>query len=213
MNSKGVPGTGAALVYDRRGTCYLLTSHHVAFGNGARPGEPVWLVPADGIIGSPPTPLGVARHGEIGRVSAGGAVRFVDAALVEVPAELVDRVRDALGHPREPAVVGAQVGLAVVKRGPPPDRPGRGADADYPDRPYIDGRTFEAPGQILIGSPDAERNFAAPGDPVPRSKTRAASSSACYGVARPPVRSLACPISTVLECLNVSLDVSLGRSG
>jgi hypothetical protein len=169
VTARGVPGTAAALVRDAAGTAYLLTAHHVAFGQDGSTGDQVFAVPDrehdPGPADPGPVPVGTVARGQIGR--SGDGQSFVDAALVEL-------VRTA-SHPRWLAealaalpsrmAVGLSVGAAVTKDGPATGAT-RGVllDPGYHDYPVIEGRRFSAPAQLLLGPVDSDLVFCAPGD-------------------------------------------------
>ncbi|MFE9775612.1 hypothetical protein ACFYOV_28890 [Streptomyces sp. NPDC005931] len=169
VNARGVPGVVGALVRDPGGVSYLLSSHHVVFGAGAQEGDAVWALPPTADPGDPgvPTRLGRGRRGHLGLVKFAGETCFVDGALIELD-DAADRpawLREALtgAWPRE--VAQAEPGAPVHKRGPATGlTQGTLLDVAYPDRPFIEGHTWTAPGQLLVASQDPDRAFSAPGD-------------------------------------------------
>ncbi|MFJ8628866.1 hypothetical protein ACIRD3_39295 [Kitasatospora sp. NPDC093550] len=169
VNSRGVPGVAGALVRDPRGVTYLLASHHVVFGAGAEEGDPVWALPPsiDPDDVAEPVLLGRARHGHLGLVEFAGRDCFVDGGLIELD-DAADRpawLRDTLAGAWPTAAGRAEPGVAVHKRGAATGlTQGTVLDVAYPDRPFIDGREWTAPGQLLVASRDPSRAFSAPGD-------------------------------------------------
>ncbi|RKT09342.1 hypothetical protein BX285_6429 [Streptomyces sp. 1114.5] len=172
VNSRGVPGVAGALVRDPRGVTYLLASHHVVFGAGAEEGDPVWALPPSADLVDPvdraePALLGRARRGHLGLVESAGRDCFVDGALIELDlvAEQPAWLRDTLAGAWPTAAGRAEPGTAVHKRGAATGlTQGTVLDVAYPDRPFIDGREWTAPGQLLVASRDPGRAFSAPGD-------------------------------------------------
>ncbi|MFF2949748.1 hypothetical protein ACFVVU_00125 [Kitasatospora sp. NPDC057965] len=172
VNARGVPGVAGVLVRDSRGVTYLLASHHVVYGAGAEEGDIVWALPLSADPADPagpvePAPLGRARRGHLGLVEFAGEACYVDGALVELddapnrPAWL----RDALAGAWPTAAGRAEPGAAAHKRGAATGLTrGTVLDVAYPDRPFIDGREWTAPGQLLVASRDPSRAFSAPGD-------------------------------------------------
>lgn len=167
VNHKGVPGVLGAVVRDDAGGRFLLTCHHVLYGRGAKTGEPVWAVEERG-FGRSFVEIGRTVRGEIGRVTHDGRHGFIDGALASLDedARLPDFVRRALANAAatglaEEVVVGQAVSKDAAITG---YTRGRIIDTAHFDRPFIDGRTFEAPGQILIRSEDDELCFSAAGE-------------------------------------------------
>ena len=214
-NSRGVPGTAAALVHDGAGTCYLLTNHHVVFGAGGTSGERVWALPEDGAETTEAVCLGPARTGQLGRVSFGGAVYFVDCALVELTyAEFPDWLRAALDAGRPVAAATAETGMSVRKHGPATGTTlGVVLDAAYPDHPFIDGRYRPAPGQILVGSRDPARNFSAAGDSGAAVLDGQGRILGLLWGSNESGEGIASPIAAVLDCLGVTLATAAAPVG
>jgi len=206
-NARGVPGTAGLLVRGRDGAALLLTSHHVVFGDGAVEGDRVWALPEEG-EGAGAVRLGRALRGVLGRVSVGPAACFVDCALIALdagdrPAWLAGALA-ALERPRASAAAAA--GQAVRKHGAATGvTEGVVRDVGYADRPFIAGRVWEAPGQLLIAARDAELNFSAPGDSgatvVDHDDRVVGLLWGCNGNGE----GIACPIAPVLVCLEVGL--------
>lgn len=208
-SARGVPGTAGAVVEHSSGTRYLLSNEHVVFGGGAELGDPVWAIPPermdDDVTGA--VLLGRVFSGRIGRVTFEGEDCFVDCALVELvesalPAWIAERL-DGLAAFETAA---PEPGIAVCKSGAATGRTeGVLVDIAYPDYPVIDGRTWSAPGQLLVDSQNPELNFSAPGD----------SGSALFDVngrllgllwgSNLSGQGVACPIAPVLDCLKVTL--------
>jgi hypothetical protein len=210
VNSRGVPGTAAATVRDGTGTRFLLTNYHVAFGDGAPAGEPVWAVPepdslADGVV------LGPTRRGEIGRVSVDGRIGFVDCALVELGSDpLPAWLRDCLDVTRRPGPAAVSVGSTVVKHGPTTGTTlGVVLDADHQDRPVIGGHTFHAVGQLLIGSQETQLNFSAAGDSGAAVLDDEGFIVGLLWGSNALGEGMASPIAAVLDCLGVTLEPAL----
>lgn len=208
VNSRGVPGAAGALVRDPHGTRYLLVSHHVLFGAGGRPGDRVWATPPGAPDGDDMTCLGYARPGAMGRVTVGGEVSFVDAALVELAGDTAypPWLAEALAGDWPAQLAEPVVGARVTKHGPVTGTTeGVVIDTAYPDHPFIGGRTWSAPGQLLVDPADPAQDFSAPGD----------SGAALLDGERRLVgllwgtnaagQGLACPVRPLLEHLGVAL--------
>lgn len=166
VNARGVPGVAGALVRDTWGVTYLLASHHVVFGGGAEEGDTVWALPPVAGLDEPVL-LGCARRGRLGLVEFAGETWFVDGALIELDdaPDWPPWLREALTGPWPTAAAQAKPGAAVHKRGTATGLTrGTLLDVAYPDRPFIDGREWTAPGQLLVASRDPDRAFSAPGD-------------------------------------------------
>lgn len=206
VNARGVPGTVAGLVRDGSGTQYLLANHHVVFGDGARVGEQVWAMPPADELTLQPVRLGTARTGEIGLVGVGEHARFVDCALIEVDDDYPPWIVGSLEGAAAIGTARAWADATVLKHGPATGTThGTVLDADYPDHPYIAGRAFTAPGQILVGSAVADRSFAAPGDSGAGLLDRDGRLVGLLWGSNGSGDGLACPIDAVLECLGVTL--------
>ncbi|MET8863810.1 hypothetical protein ABZW11_12705 [Nonomuraea sp. NPDC004580] len=164
VNARGVPGVASVLVRDAEGALHLLTGHHVLHGCGAQAGDVVWALPSDG---DEPVRLGQAGHGHLGTVKHDGEEYFVDAALIRLDdvRNLPGWLRLALAGPWPVEVARPEPKALVCKHGPGTGRTdGVLLDVAYPDRPFIDGREFRAPGQLLVGPRDPGRVFSTSGD-------------------------------------------------
>jgi hypothetical protein len=156
VNARGIPGTIGAFVRTADGTACFLTSHHVLFGAGAREGDAVWLE-RDGRF----VEIGRALRGRIGRTTHDGEIVFIDCALGTLhDARLADRSGAAGG------IADAVAGTRVRKTGSTTGTTDGIVDTvTYPDVPFIDGRRYEAPRQLLIRPLDAGTGcFSAAGD-------------------------------------------------
>jgi hypothetical protein len=174
VNIRGTPGTVSALVRCEDGLLRCLTNHHVLFGRGAGAGDGVFAV--DESDGSPRLiMIGTTARGHIGRVMHFGSPVFVDCALVTLgdpsgwPASLKRQLGalPVLRELRDPSIGGIAMKEGVATG----HTTGRIVDIAYPDRPFIDGRQYDAPGQLLVQpvsaagiSTDVETNFCAGGD-------------------------------------------------
>jgi hypothetical protein len=211
VNDRGVPGTAAALVAGGDGRRYLLANHHLVFGNNGAAGDRVWALPAQHAQQAGPQDavlIGHAHSGEIGRVSSGGEVCFVDCALVELaePARIPRWLR-ALLAAGWPAEAGAPApGTPVVKHGPATGTTrGTVLDIEYPDNAIIEGRRWSAPGQLLVGSRDPELMFCAPGDSGAALLDERGRILGLMWGSNESGQGVACPIGAVLDCLGVTL--------
>ena len=171
FNAKGIPGTVSALVRCEDGLLKCLTNYHVLFGNGGSVGDPVFSFDeSNGLIA-----IGTTVRGHIGRVMDAGSPVFVDCALATLgdPASWSASLKRQLAA--LPVLEGAcdpAIGGVVIKEGAATGlTTGRVVDIAYPDRPFIDGRQYDAPGQLLVRPlsaagvlADIETNFCAGGD-------------------------------------------------
>jgi hypothetical protein len=183
----------------------LLANHHVVFGGGAAAGDCVWALSEDCNV----APLGIALRGQIGRVTFAAETHFVDCALVALGeiASLPGWVRAALATlGRRQASSRARPGLAVAKLGPATGQTlGVIGRVDYFDHPYIGGRAWSAPRQLLIESSDPALRFCGRGD------SGSALLDADNGVvgllwgSTGSGQGIASPIEPVLDCLEVRL--------
>jgi hypothetical protein len=213
VNSRGVPGTAGVMARDHSGARLLIANHHVIFGGGAATGEVVWALPPDDEGAREPraAALGTARSGRIGRVSFEGAVYFVDCALIELSdlTRFPDWLRSVLDGPWPAAVAAAHPGAGAIKHGPSTGTTlGTIIDAAYPDRPFIEGRSWTAPGQLLIQSRDPELNFSAPGDSGAALLDEQGRILGLMWGSNSGGQGVACPIEPVLDCLGVALEKS-----
>jgi S1-C subfamily serine protease len=166
INARGVPGGAGALVRSPDRPALLLTTHHVAFGRGAAEGDVLWARPDSPL--ARPEPVGRTLRGRIGRVDHDGKSTFVDCALVELEEEtgLSPRLAAALDRlPRLGPIARAGARACVTKTGPASGvTEGVVVDAAHHDRPFVGGRSYEAPGQMLVAPARAGELFSAPGD-------------------------------------------------
>jgi len=209
-SARGVPGTACALVADDAGRRLLLANHHVVFGGGAAPGDPVWAIPpgCDDDCRRDAVRLGAVGCGYLGRITFGRDMCFVDCATVALagevrfPAWLAKQIDNAVA----PESAGAQTGMPVFKTGVTTGRTeGQLVDVAYPDHPFVEGRWRSAPGQLLVDSRTVGMNFAAPGDSgAPLVDERGRIVGMLWG-SNANGQGIACPIAPVLNCLRVSL--------
>jgi hypothetical protein len=211
VNDRGEPGTAAALVADASGRRYLLANHHLVFGPDGAAGDRIWALPAgdpDDAGRQDAVLIGHAHSGEIGRVSVGDAVCFVDCALVQLaePAGF-PRWLDALLAAGWPADVGVPAaGTAVVKHGPATGTTrGTVLDIAYPDNAFIEGRRWSAPGQLLAGSGDPDVIFCASGDSGAALLDERDRILGLVWGSNESGQGVACPVGAVLDCLGVTL--------
>ena len=151
-SSRGVPGTAGAIVADAEGSRCVLTNYHVILGSGAVVGDQVWAIPPGlgNAVAHEPVCLGRAHAGRIGRVTLGDETYFVDCAVAAVaddppfPAWL----RAALADDTWPSETAAAVpGMHVFKCGATTGfTEGIVVDVAYPEHPFIEGRSWRAPG-------------------------------------------------------------------
>ncbi|MEU8359905.1 hypothetical protein AB0C27_28215 [Nonomuraea sp. NPDC048882] len=209
VNSRGVPGVASVLVRDIDGAHHLLANHHVVHGAGAQDGEAVWALPPSRGDGAPAEPvrLGHAGRGRLGTVKHDGEEYFVDAALVGLGG--VQNLPGWLWHtfagPWPTIVAPPEPGAVVSKHGPATGlTEGILLDVAYPDRPFIDGREFLAPGQLLVGPRDPERVFSASGDSGAALLDEQRRLIGLLWGATAGGDGVACPIAPVLDCLGVT---------
>jgi len=204
-NARGVPGTATTVVRDRDGAALLLTSHHVVFGDGAREGSRVWALADEG---GGTAVLGRALRGVLGRVGSTEDACFVDCALIALDQQprppWLAAALEGLARPH--GIAEAVPGLLVSKHGAATGvTDGVVRAVAHADRPFIAGRMWAAPGQLIIESRDDELNFSAPGDSgaavVDGEGRLVGLLWGCNGHGA----GLACPIAPVLACLEVAL--------
>jgi hypothetical protein len=214
VNSRGVPGTAGVMVRDPSGARLLIANHHVIFGGGASEGEVVWALPPDDEDALPEpraAAVGTARAGRIGRVTFQGTVYFVDCALIELfdLTRFPDWLRSVLDGPWPAAVAAAHPGAGAIKHGASTGTTqGTIIDAAYPDRPFIEGRSWTAPGQLLIQPRDLDLNFSAPGDSGAALLDEQGRILGLMWGSNSGGQGVACPIEPVLDCLGVALEKS-----
>lgn len=209
-SAQGVPGTASALVRDAHGVRLLLANHHVVFGGGAVSGDRVWALPPDWDDGSDGDAvcLGRARCGQIGRVTFVGETYFVDCAVVELandtcfPSWLELLMANA--WPSEIAT--PEPGMRVFKHGATSGTTeGVLVDVSYPDHPFVEGRSWTAPGQLLVDSRDPGLNFSAPGDSGAALLDEHGRILGLLWGSNASGQGVACPIAPVLDYLAVTL--------
>lgn len=203
-SAEGVPGAACTVVRDRDGGRLVLSNHHVVFGGGAMPGDRVWARDDEGAL----VHLGHALRGHLGRVTYRGETHFVDCAVVGLrePSRLPRWVTDALDRlPRRAASV--RTGDAVAKFGPATGRTdGVVAATEHFDAPYIDGRGYQAPRQMLIESSDPALRFCSQGDSgAAVLDEHGQVVGLLWGIAGTD-KGIACPIGAVLDVLEIALD-------
>jgi hypothetical protein len=223
VNAKGIPGTASAVVRAADGTLHLLTSHHVLFGGGATAGEKIFAVEEQGGR-TRMTEIATSVRGRIGRVMHDGEPVFVDCALAALadPVGLPESLRACLkALVRSGDIVDAAIGAEVTKDGAATGRTtGRVVDVAYPDLPTIDGRRYDAPGQLLItplfaeGLPrDVAVNFCTAGDSGAAVRDAHGRMVGLIWGANANGEGIMCPIRPVLETLAVepatSMEVSV----
>ncbi len=213
VNNKGKPGTVGALVRCEDGVMRCLTNHHVLFGNGGAAGEIIFAV---GELSGRQhlVPIGTTTRGYIGRVMHSGVPTFVDCALATLsdpaswPASLKQQL-SALPILRE--ISDPAIGDVVMKCGSATGRTtGRIVDIAYPDRPFIDGQQYDAPGQVLVKplsaagvSSDVEINFCAGGDSGAVVVDAEGRATGLLWGSNANGEGIACPIRAVLSALGV----------
>ncbi|WP_345408690.1 hypothetical protein [Nonomuraea salmonea] len=204
VNARGVPGVASVLVRDAGGAPHLLTGHHVLHGSGAQAGDVVWALPSDG---DEPVRLGQAGLGHLGTVKHDGEEYFVDAALVRLDdvRHLPGWLRLALAGPWPVEVARPEPKALVCKHGPGTGRTdGVLLDVAYFDRPFIDGREFRAPGQLLVGPRDPGRAFSTSGDSGAALLDERRRLVGLLWGATAGGDGVACPIAPVLDRLGVT---------
>lgn len=210
-NSRGVPGTAGALVVGADGSRCALTNHHVMFSGGTAVGDRVWAIPSEFDDGEARNAvcLGRASSGQMGRVTFGDETHFVDCAVVAIAREtsFPAWLRAALADDTWPSETAtAEPGMRVFKHGATTGfTEGVVVDVAYPDHPFIDGRSWNAPGQLLVDSRDPELNFSAPGDSGAALLDEGGRIIGLLWGSNANGQGIACPIGPVLDCLGVRL--------
>jgi hypothetical protein len=208
-NACGTPGTLAALVQGCERTVFALANHHVVFGGGAPVGSVIWAIEPESKDHwqCDAVPLGRAHRGILGRVTYAEETYFVDCALIELmsrgPAALwLDSLLEALIHPE---LGDAEPGARVTKVGA-----GTGytegvlLDVAYSDTPFIDGRTWRAPGQLLVGPKSHELVFSGPSDSGAGLVTESGTLIGLMWGSNALGQGVACPILPVFDALGVT---------
>jgi hypothetical protein len=206
-SAQGVPGTAGALVRDRNSRPLILTAHHVAFGGGTMVGDRVWALPDEDTDNSAAL-LGRVLRGVLGRVTFAKEIYFVDCALVTLtdgsPSWLSLLLEDMARPARH---VAASTGLRVHKRGGATGHTvGVVANATYSDYPYIEGRFWPAPGQLLVDTLSSELLFSCPGDSGAMLYDNDENIVGLLWGASGHGQGVACPIEPVLDSLGVTLN-------
>jgi hypothetical protein len=197
-NARGVPGTVACAVGAPGEGPMLLTGHHVLFGAGGVPREPVWLV-GGGEEAPEFRRVGTTLRGHLGTVEFDGASYHVDCALVGLARPARRRARFGLPPARLRAgdhvfklggATGATAGVVVA--------------TDHPAVTELDGRTHPAPRQILVRPRDGEGPLSGPGDSGAALRDADGAVVGLLWGVTDRGESLACHIAPVLACLAVS---------
>src|SRR3984893_8830362 len=123
-SARGIPGTLGLLAWTEAGAPVLLSSHHVLFGDGAAPGDPVWKLGA----GSERSflRLGGRRYGGRGEVVHEGTEVYVDCALAALEVDAGGAGWRAPGAGPKPVVPDPLAGPGAAK-GRRPAAPRAGA--------------------------------------------------------------------------------------
>jgi hypothetical protein len=207
VNACGIPGTLGCLIHSSHGEVLFLTNYHVLYGRGAKTGDKVWAI-FDDFRGATFTEVGRTTTGQIGRVTYHGETCFVDCAVGSLApdSEWTGPLRQAFREtPKITAVTCALVGTRVFKYGAATGlTEGIITDVAHYDRPFIEGRVYDAPDQILIQSNHEDFVFSAPSD----------SGAVIWDVAQRAIgllwgstfngEGIACPIAPVLAHLGIS---------
>jgi hypothetical protein len=223
VNVKGIPGTVSALVCCEDGVLRCLTNHHVLFGCDAGGGDTVFAIDESDGRGHM-VAIGTTTRGHIGRVIHSGLPVFVDCALATLsePANWPESLkRKFAALPIVNEIAEAIVGSMVTKNGAATGQTsGRIIDIAYPDRPFVDGRQHDAPGQLLIKPLSAagiasgtEVNFCHMGDSGSAIFDADGKAVGLLWGANANGEGIACPIGPVLETLKVNhVEATPGRS-
>ncbi len=166
VNARGVPGTAGTIVRLPDGTRCLLTCYHVLFGGGARIGDKVLTI-EEGKGRKRFIEIGRTIRGWIGSVTHEEQHCFIDCGIAALneDAYLSSLVNETFREARVSGVGRAELGARVWKDGRITGITyGVVADAVHYDRPFIEQRTYEAPGQLLIRPERAEEYFSAAGE-------------------------------------------------
>ena len=213
-SSRGVPGTAGAIVVGADGSRCVLTNYHVILGGGAVVGDHVWAIPPGfgNAAAHEPVCLGRAHAGRIGRVNLGDETYFVDCAVVVIVDEtsFPTWLRAALADDTWPSeTAAAEPGMRVFKCGATTGfTEGIVVDVAYPDHPFIEGRSWRAPKQLLVDSRDSELNFSVQGDSGAALLDDAGRIIGLLWGSTANGQGIASPIEPVLDCLGVRLVAS-----
>jgi hypothetical protein len=201
VTARGTPGTMACLTRDLTSKRLLfLTAGHLLCD--VCEGDPVWTTAeADASLGK--APFGFARWSKVGVVNHLGRDCFIDCAVGTVAADDVPLLAVALG----PA---PQMGEAVFKWGQ-----GSGGThgtviaVDHAVEHVLHGRSFRAPGQILVQPAITGAPFSALAD----------SGALLYNAAEQAIgllwgvnsrgEGLACPLDAVIATLGITLETGM----
>jgi hypothetical protein len=135
-----------------------------------------------------------------------GDTYFVDCALTSLDGEetFPAWLEEALAALPAYTIPEAGPGLEVSKRGATTGTTqGILVDVAYPDLPVIEGRAWQAPGQLLIDSRDPLLNFSAPGDSGAAVVDAAGAVIGLLWGSNDFGQGIACPIAPVFACLDV----------
>lgn len=195
-NSRGVPGTlGCVARTMHDGGTVSVLCHHVLFGDGAREGEPVWLV-----VGGTAHPFGRSRYGRHGTVSYGGADVHVDCAVATVDDTTMDSTTGGDLGP----VGSAAPGLAVSKAGAATGTTfGVVVGVASAVTATTGGRVRSAPGQILVRPAAGAGPFSAEGDSGAMLRGPRGEALGLLWGTNARGESIACPIRPVLAVLGI----------
>lgn len=197
VNSRGVPGTAGGLVSEKSSaSIFVLTNHHVLFGNGAVAGESIWSADKFDTIRQ----IGNTYWGKFGNQNELGTPVFIDAALGKIHGQFhdADLTQPAL-------VVDLMPGDTVCKIGAGTGfTKGVVIDIAYPDQ-INTGKTFiEAPNQLLIEPIEQkvqDKTFSGPGDSGAMLTTENGQFAALLWGSNSYGEGIATPIKSVLSSL------------
>jgi hypothetical protein len=211
-NAKGVPGTlgcFARRLRDRQ--IVMLSSWHILFGNGGQEDGEVWMVDeAEGARRY--SEIGRTLQGKVGKVRLRGADCHVDCAISSwAPSSHLGAGKTnwipVNGHDT------AQPGDLVTKKGAATGTTvGVVAATDYCDFAWIGGRSHPASGQLLVRSVDHEAVFCAKGDSGSVLVNTSGKAVGLLWGANSRGDGVACPMSAVLDALNITLELTPPQS-
>jgi hypothetical protein len=214
VNARGVPGALGAVVRTAAGERGFVTCQHVLFGGGAGPGDRVWAMD-DGPRGRAFAEIGRTVAGWIGRVTHAGETCFVDCAVgvlhddARLPPFVVRALADAAAvGAAASAEAGGRVRKAAWVTGV---TEGVVADTDHYERPYVHGRSVDAPRQLRVRPLDARLCFSAPGESGAAVLDEAGRVVGFLWGTTPQGEGIACPAAAALEQLGVVLDTGDGE--
>lgn len=165
-NSKGVPGTLGCLVKSEDDEMWgILSNYHVLLGKKAEYGETIWLIDhwENGTYQC--KEIGQTKKAKIGIMSMHGEQYFVDCAVGNLHATVKQRhhfphtnwFAEGSAFPsigERIKKIGAVTGLTY----------GVVTDIRYPDQAFVDGKSYNAPNQILISPQEPYPAFSREGD-------------------------------------------------